>query len=367
MTEIAATEYTVKLPSFEGPLDLLLHLIKVNELEITEISISQITSQYLEYLRLMEKLDLEIAGEFIVMAATLLNIKLRSLLPTSEEEAEEESAELDDFVSARALMQRLIEYRRFKEAGQGLGRRFEHQSQVFMREVALPKMLEAEQDSEYRGDMEKLMEAFTRVLRFVDRKPFHAVQGEEFHVEDKITMLRRAMLIEPRVSLMEVFKACRARLEMIVTLIAVLEMCRLKEVGISQPDIYGDALIYRRETEPDLIEQSERNEELAREEQEILANRTGIVDDGVTDELDELDAEEEALLHAASDEASADPAPLRHAEIAHSDAIERQDERFDDAEDDESAAPSAEIIDLTQASDAPADESVQPPDDFPRQ
>src|SRR3990172_6578091 len=110
-------DYKVKIDIFEGPLDLMLHLLKVNELEIGEISISTITGQYLDYLRLMETLDLEVAGEFLVMAATLLNIKLRSILPSAEEEIEqEEEAELDNYLTARALMQRLIEYRRFKEA-----------------------------------------------------------------------------------------------------------------------------------------------------------------------------------------------------------------------------------------------------------
>src|SRR5690242_5593709 len=143
----AMTEYKVKLPIFEGPLDLLLHLIRQNEMEISEISISQITSQYLDYLRYIEALDLEVAGDFLVMAATLLNIKLRSLLPASEEDeqaAQEE--ELDNFMSARQLMARLIEYRKFKEAAHDLGQRAERQAQIFVREVALPAIAEAQKD-----------------------------------------------------------------------------------------------------------------------------------------------------------------------------------------------------------------------------
>src|SRR5437773_11265695 len=107
-------DYKVKLQVFEGPLDLLLHLVRINEMDIYDIKIAEVTRQYLEYIRLMQSLDLEVAGEFLVMASTLVNIKLRSLLPdTGEEPIEDE--EIGDIITAQALMEQLVQYRKFKE------------------------------------------------------------------------------------------------------------------------------------------------------------------------------------------------------------------------------------------------------------
>ncbi|MBI1785148.1 segregation/condensation protein A, partial [Candidatus Sumerlaeota bacterium] len=131
-------EYKVKLQVFEGPLDLLLHLVKINEMDIYDIQIAEVTKQYLEYIRLMQSLDLEVAGEFIVMASTLLNIKLRSLLPDSGEPDEDEE-ELGDILTAQALMEQLVQYRKFKEAAARLQEQEEQQARIFFRDVALPQ------------------------------------------------------------------------------------------------------------------------------------------------------------------------------------------------------------------------------------
>lgn len=291
-----STEVKFRLDVFEGPLDLLLHLIKTNELEISEISISKITSQYLSYLRLMESMDLEVAGNYLVMAATLINIKLRSLLPSPEEEIEEEGEDLDDFMSARMLMQRLIEYRQFKEAARELGRHAERQSQIFMREVALPNLARSQEDTELKGDLDLLLAAFARVIRFVDRRDYHEVQSEEFTIEEKIDLLRRRVLIEERIHLTEMFRRCVNKMEMIVTLMAVLEMCRLKELRVVQGESFDDVLLLPRRGDDaaareELDEQARR---AAQEEAEIVASRTGIVDDGVLP--DETDDEIDAIV-----------------------------------------------------------------------
>ena len=304
-----SAEYTVKLPIFEGPLDLLLHLIKASEMEITEISISQITSQYLETLRLMETLDLEVAGDFLVMAATLLNIKLRTILPEPEEELEEgeKEDEGDDYLTARALMQRLIEYRRFKEAALTLGGMAERQSLIFVREVALPAISQAQADPGVRGDLGLLLEAFSRVVQFVQRRNYHEVQGEEYTVEDKITLVRRRILLESRIAVNDLFSECHAKIEMIVTLIALLELCRLKELRISQIDSYGSIVAFPRPRgeEAPPVDAAGEAEELKRVEAEILANRTGLVDNSPPPP-DEEDALLERVLNMPSD---GDPAP----------------------------------------------------------
>lgn len=279
-----ANDCTFTLPVFQGPLDLLLHLIKVNELEISEISISQITGQYLDYLRLMETLDLEVAGDYLVMAASLINIKLRTLLPDSEEEIEPEEEEIDNFLTARALMQRLIEYRRFKEAASSLAAHAERQSQIFIREVALPQLAEAEAAPQVRGDLTLLLEAFARVIRFVERRDYHQIQQENYTIEDKIAMVRRRLLIEEGFDLGEIFLECHDRVEMIVTLLAMLELCRLKEVAIRQGEIFGDVRVDRRSAVPnaeELEETAREADRLAQIEERIIADRTGFIDDGI--------------------------------------------------------------------------------------
>ena len=300
-----AQDQTFTLSVFQGPLDLLLHLIKSNELEISEISISQITSQYLEWLRLMETLDLEVAGDYLVMAATLLNIKLRTLLPDSEEEIEEEAVgELDNFMTARALMQRLIEYRRFKEAAHALGRQAEHQAQVFYREVALPKIVEAEQLPEVRGDLDLLLEAFGRVIRFVERREYHSVLQENYTIEDKVALVRRRLLLEAALDLTELFEACREKVEVVVTLLAMLELCRMKEVHIAQEGTFGAISVRRRESPSDDAEGSAAEAEaLKAEEARIIAERTHVLDDGIIPEEEEEEVVESGQVTVESGEA----------------------------------------------------------------
>lgn len=284
---MASNNCTFTLPVFQGPLDLLLHLIKVNELEISEISISEITGQYLDYLRLMETLDLEVAGDYLVMAASLINIKLRTLLPDPEEEIEPEEEEADNFLTARALMQRLIEYRKFKEAANNLGNRAERQSQIFIREVALPQLAEAEATPQVRGDLTLLLEAFTRVIRFVERRDYHQVQQENYTIEDKIEMVRRRLLVEDGFDLGPIFMECHDKVEMIVTLLAMLELCRVKEITIRQGEIFGEVRVDRRAGLPgeDEAEEAAREaEQLSKVEEQIIANRTGFVDDGIIPE-----------------------------------------------------------------------------------
>jgi len=275
-----SSDYRIKLQIFEGPLDLLLHLIKINEMEITEITISEITGQYLEYLRLMESLDLEIAGDYLVLAATLLNVKLRALLPGQEEEEEEEE-ELDDYLSARNLMQKLIEYRRFKEAALDLGQRAKAQAELFYREVALPKLNEAQKDPEIEGDLQALLAAFSRVIHFVERRDYHQVEADNVSVEDLILRVRQKLFLENRFSIFKLFEECQSRIEMVVCLFALLELCRLKELRIVQGENFSDATIMAREadTESSSGQLAREALELEKLEQKILLNRTGVINE----------------------------------------------------------------------------------------
>ena len=238
--------YKVKLDVFEGPLDLLLHLVKINEMEISEIRISEITSQYLDYLRLMESLDLDIAGDFLVMAATLLNIKLRSILPDSERD-EDEDEEIDDILTARALMEKLVEYRKFKEAASYLRDQEQHRSRLFIRDVALPRMAQTEPEDDLRVDLDTLIGAFSRVVRFIDARGWHLVTEEEYSVEEKMDLIEKRLEVQPRLELEEFFRDCSSKLEMIVLLLALLELFHRKVLRLDQSEAMGPIYIFRRD------------------------------------------------------------------------------------------------------------------------
>lgn len=241
-------DYKVKLEIFEGPLDLLLHLIRINEMDIYDIPIKEITKQYLSYLHMMESLDLEIAGEFIVMASTLVNIKLRALLPETGE-PEEEAEEVEDILTARMLMEKLVEYRKFKEAAYELHDREQRQAAVFFRDVALPKLAEARQDHEIQADLDKLLQAFSRVLRFVEARGYHLITEEEYSTEEKMDTLLTRLSVEERIDVDELFQSCQTKLEMIVYLLAVLELFHEKRLRLEQNETFGSIYLFARAPE----------------------------------------------------------------------------------------------------------------------
>jgi len=229
--------YRVKIKVFDGPFDLLLHLIKINEMDINDIPIAEVANQYLEYIQLMKDLDLEVAGEFLVMAATLLNIKARSLLPPREDESYEE--EIDEILSAKELMRQLIEYRKFKEIAQSLRSREEEYADVFFRTEVIPILPGPEREEEpLHEDLKKLFTAFSRVLRYTEARGYHQVAGDEFSIEEKMEHLRHLLTQEKLLDIIKVFERCMNKAEMIATFLAALELCRLKEVRISQSGLF---------------------------------------------------------------------------------------------------------------------------------
>lgn len=230
--------YTIKLPVFEGPFDLLLHLLKVNEMDIQEIRISEITQQYLDYIRVMRELDLDLAGEFLVMAATLISLKARTLLPAPPE-PEEQEEEIDEILTAKDLVRQLVEYRKYKEAAAVLRGKEEAASRVFFR----PNIVNIvpEPSEELSLDVSLLYKAFARVLAVVDAPRYDPHLHEQYTVEDKIAHIVELCRLEPEVDLTGVFRRCFNRVEIIVTFLAVLELSRLKRVQIQQ-DSQFDAI-----------------------------------------------------------------------------------------------------------------------------
>ncbi len=289
-------DYKLKLQVFEGPLDLLLHLVKINEMDIYDIKIAEVTRQYLDYIRLMQSLDLEVAGEFIVMAATLVNIKLRSLLPDTGE-PEEEDEEIGDILTARALMEQLVQYRKFKEAASKLQEEEERQGRMFFREVALPQFAGVEDDG-LRGDLDKMLVAFSRVLRFVEARGWHMVTEEEFSVEEKIATIHERIQSEKQVDIENLFQECRSKVEMIVVLLALLELCRQKSVALKQGDPYGPVHIYLRDVR--LEEAPKEQKDAIRPEDQIPDRPSDSGFDFEDDEEEDIEDEIEKLVGLTS-------------------------------------------------------------------
>uniref|UniRef100_A0A832MIL7 Segregation and condensation protein A n=1 Tax=Eiseniibacteriota bacterium TaxID=2212470 RepID=A0A832MIL7_UNCEI len=234
---------TVRLARFEGPLDLLLHLIKRDEIDIYDIPIAHITQQYLAYIELMRALDLEVAGEFLVMAATLMRIKARMLLPLPA------STEEDDEGDPREeLVQRLVEYRQFKEAAGQLREREAERRRMFERGM-VPGEDEAGPLPLAPVTLFDLLDALHRVLARVPEPQVYEVQGDVWDVEDKMALIASAVAERGSVPFTEMLLRCRARGEMIVTFMALLELIKLGQVGVVQEEAFGEILVVHRTPE----------------------------------------------------------------------------------------------------------------------
>ena len=230
--------YKIKLDIFEGPLDLLLYLVKKEHLNICDIPIAKITGQYLEYIELMRLLDLHIAGEFLVMASTLIHIKSKMLLPPDPQA--EEAQEEDD--PRAELVKRLLEYQKFKEAAGVLRQKELDRKDVFTRVQGAQQ-----EDNEvyFEASLFDLISAFSKALKEVPRELFYEVIKDEFTVGQKIHDLLHLFLNEPFLSLSGIFEKARTRVEMVVTFLAILELIRLKEIVVVQREAFGDIQVKR--------------------------------------------------------------------------------------------------------------------------
>jgi segregation and condensation protein A len=229
--------YSVHLDKFDGPMDLLLHLIKKNELDICDISIAVITRQYLDFIKLMKDLNLEVAGEFLVMAATLLQIKSRQLLP----QGDQEETEIEEIDPRNELVRRLLEYQQYKEAGMLIGARALLGREVFSREVSEP-FVAAAQSAE--GPLEvslfELVDAFRTLLQRIPAESFHDVApGDSLSIADSINEILSLLQERDVVQFDDLTRDEYTRERVIVTLLAILELCRLKLIRIFQGCVDG--------------------------------------------------------------------------------------------------------------------------------
>ena len=229
--------YSVRLDKFEGPLDLLLHLIRKNELDIYDIPISVITRQYLDYIKLMKDLNLEVAGDFLVMASTLLHIKSRMLLPIDEQEESEE----EEQDPRTELIRRLLEYQQYKEAGMVLEARALLGREVFIRADPEPGLSDVQSNE---GPLEinlfDLVDAFRNLLSRIPAESFHDVAAAEtLSIADCINEILSLLQERDTVQFDEIIAGEMTRERIIVTFLALLELCRLKLIRIFQNDQHG--------------------------------------------------------------------------------------------------------------------------------
>ena len=233
--------YKVQLPVFEGPLDLLLYLIKKDEINIYDIPITRITDQYLEHLDVMKLLDLEIAGEFILMAATLMHIKSKMLLPA--EETEEEVAEEVD--PREELVRKLIEYKKFKEAAGQFRQIQEKQRDSFARLPGAERQAFESKDSYFEASLFDLITAFSKVLKEIPKGAFHRVIQDEFTVSDKIHDILHLLVEKSVIYFSRLFQGARNKNEIVTIFLALLELVKIKELIVRQKAPFAEIEVLR--------------------------------------------------------------------------------------------------------------------------
>jgi len=229
--------YPVKLPGFEGPLDLLYYLIRENRIDIYDIPVALITKQYLEYLEWMRILDLEVAGEFLVLASTLLRIKAKMLLPPGEEEEEEDPRE--------ELMEALLDYQRYQRTAEFLREKETEEFLLYPRSFFsfLEDSNQAEEGCQ-KVSLYNLLEAFKKVLDKASEEPTHTVKILRITIEQRINHILSFLENKKKVSFTDLFMDNPKRLVMIVTFIAILELIRLNKIRVLQRKKFSEIWVY---------------------------------------------------------------------------------------------------------------------------
>jgi segregation and condensation protein A len=233
------SENKVQLEIFEGPLDLLLYLVKKEEVDIYEVNLTKIATQFIEYVQVMKELDLDIAGEFLVMAATLMYIKSRELLPKNQQmEAPEEEDEEDP---RWELIRQLVEYKKFKDAAAQLQEREHLQEQIYARIPARPEFAVETPALRPEVSIFDLVNAVSSILkRFNQREQTRDVYEDKWSVSEKIEMIVTFIRERPRVRFAELFESAAHRMEVVVTFLALLELIRMKQLRIEQAEAFGE-------------------------------------------------------------------------------------------------------------------------------
>jgi segregation and condensation protein A len=238
------TEYKVKFEVFEGPLDLLLYLIKKEEVDIYEVNLTRLAAQFIEYIDLMRMLDLEIAGEFLVMAATLMYIKSRELLPRDQQVTPEEAEEGED--PRWELIRQLVEYKKFKDAASRLQVLEVRQEHVYPRLPVKPEFGVEEAVTRENVSLFDLLNAVNAVLKRVgQREELRDIFEDKWTVSEKIGQLLQVVQVGVQVKFFQLFAGATSRSEVVVTFLALLELIRLRQLVATQPEAFGEINISR--------------------------------------------------------------------------------------------------------------------------
>lgn len=230
--------YKVKLENFEGPLDLLLFLIKKNEVDIYDIPIAEITQQYLEYIRLMRMLDLELAGDFILMAATLMRIKARMLLPSPQ--FEEEVEEVDP---RQQLVQQLLEYKRFREVADALSEKEEEQRKIFPRSYFNFGFVHTVADRPQSVTFFDLIWAFNEALKRLPESSYHEIEPVAITVEEQIHFILNFLDQKEKFSFFDLISHVESKIVLVVTFFAILELIRRGKILVQQEQPFAEIWI----------------------------------------------------------------------------------------------------------------------------
>jgi segregation and condensation protein A len=237
-------EYKVKFEVFEGPLDLLLYLIKKEEVDIYEVNLTKLATQFIEYINVMREFDLEVAGEFLVMASTLMYIKSRELLPV-DLQAQVEMEDEDDTDPRWELIRQLVEYKKFKDAAARLQALETAQENVFPR-VPIKPELEPDPKPRVEVSVFDLLNAVNSILkRFASRDTTRDIFEDKWTVSEKIELLRQSLASRERMKFSELFAGASSRNEVICTFLALLELIRLKQLVCQQTEAFDEIEISR--------------------------------------------------------------------------------------------------------------------------
>ncbi len=244
LKQLLDTDYEVRIPVFEGPLDLLLYLVEKSELNPKDVSISAITDQYLEHLQALEQTELANAGEFLVMAARLMRLKARDLLPADQKDDLEE---MEYLLDRQALIAQMLEYQKFKEAARALRSIEAQHFGAFPR--GRPERFGEGAEAEEAGVYD-LLTAFRSVLSQVPRIPVHEVEIDDVTIEDRMQHVETELLSCGRSLFEDLFESDPRRIVKVVTFMAVLELCKLDRITFRQNRALGTIWVYAKEAAP---------------------------------------------------------------------------------------------------------------------
>jgi segregation and condensation protein A len=250
ISDAGAPAWSLHLPQFEGPLDLLLHLCQKHEINVLDIPIAFVTEKYLEHLAVMQLMHLEVAAEYLLLAATLAHIKSKELLP-SPPAGQDEDTPLDDEVDPReALIRRLLEYQKYKAAAEQLAQRGVTGRDVFLRGIAIESSLSGGLPPLAEVPLFALVDAFQRVLDRNKIKLSHDVEADRISLADRIGELSGLLGSRGRVLFDALFEGASTKFDLVITFLALLEMTRLKMTRLSQSEPLGPLCVELAVAEP---------------------------------------------------------------------------------------------------------------------